>query len=135
MSSKRQSGSNPDIFGTFLKGVTGDAASIEQTTEAEQASDSMEIPSDPNPNVTASSPGESAAVALLIYLLENGPQAAGPMLTSVGMALDEFFVASQLLKERGLVNAVPGEAGEIYTLTELGVADAERWQATLRFMR
>lgn len=127
MAYKKQARTNTDVFGTFLSNVSGDSSSSDSSLGA--SADSLV----PDPSLVSTP--DSVAVAVLLYLLENGPQPAGALLSGVGMPLQDFFVATQSMQSRQLITSSQSDDGETFDLTDEGRGEAERWKSMLGFMQ
>ncbi len=127
MAYKKQPRAGTDVFGTFLSNVSSDTSSTDDVSGSTQASHSAA-------DATASNP-DPVSVAILLYLLENGPQPAGGLLSGVGMPLQDFFIAAQTMRSRELISSSQSAQGETFSLTEQGVNEAKHWKSMLGFMQ
>lgn len=128
MKYKKSSRDSTDIFGTFLSDVSSSESSVDQNIQ------SGLTPPDLNQETTTTNTESTSSVAILMYLLTNGPQLAGPILSGTGLPIQDFFIAAESLKRTGLVESSMSDAGETLSLTEAGRGRAEHWKSTLSFM-
>ena len=127
MAYKKQPATNTDVFGTFLSKVSSGAAASDSSFDDSSDAQTSNAPPPSTP--------DSVSVAVLLFLLENGPQPAGVLLSAVGMPLQDFFVATQSLQSRDLITSTQSDASEVFALTERGQAEAAHWKSMLGFMQ